>query len=38
MANKVIPYGRQSITQEDIQAVIDTLQSDFLTRSKNQRI
>jgi UDP-4-amino-4,6-dideoxy-N-acetyl-beta-L-altrosamine transaminase len=32
MANKVIPYGRQSITQEDIQAVIDTLQSDFLTQ------
>jgi UDP-4-amino-4,6-dideoxy-N-acetyl-beta-L-altrosamine transaminase len=32
MANKVIPYGRQSITPEDIQAVIDTLQSDFLTQ------
>jgi dTDP-4-amino-4,6-dideoxygalactose transaminase len=32
MANKIIPYGRQNITQEDIQAVIDTLQSDFLTQ------
>lgn len=32
MVNKVIPYGRQNITQEDIQAVIDTLQSDFLTQ------
>jgi UDP-4-amino-4,6-dideoxy-N-acetyl-beta-L-altrosamine transaminase len=32
MENKVIPYGRQSITQEDIQAVIETLQSDFLTQ------
>jgi UDP-4-amino-4,6-dideoxy-N-acetyl-beta-L-altrosamine transaminase len=27
-----IPYGRQNITQEDIQAVIETLQSDFLTQ------
>ncbi|QIL77820.1 UDP-4-amino-4,6-dideoxy-N-acetyl-beta-L-altrosamine transaminase [Hymenobacter sp. HDW8] len=27
-----IPYGRQHITQEDIQAVTDTLQSDFLTQ------
>lgn len=32
MANKVIPYGRQDITQEDIQTVIETLQSDFLTQ------
>lgn len=32
MENKVIPYGRQNITQEDIQAVIETLQSDFLTQ------
>ncbi|MGG7035234.1 MAG: UDP-4-amino-4,6-dideoxy-N-acetyl-beta-L-altrosamine transaminase [Flavobacterium sp.] len=32
MENKVIPYGRQSITQADIQAVIETLQSDFLTQ------
>lgn len=27
-----IPYGRQKITKEDIQAVIDVLQSDFLTQ------
>ena len=27
-----IPYGRQNITQEDIDAVISTLQSDFLTQ------
>jgi UDP-4-amino-4,6-dideoxy-N-acetyl-beta-L-altrosamine transaminase len=31
-AAKPIPYGRQTITQEDIDAVIDTLQSDFLTQ------
>jgi UDP-4-amino-4,6-dideoxy-N-acetyl-beta-L-altrosamine transaminase len=29
---KPIPYGRQQITQADIQAVVDTLQSDFLTQ------
>jgi len=28
---KPIPYGRQSIDQKDIDAVIETLQSDFLT-------
>ena len=27
-----IPYGRQNITEEDIQAVIETLKSDFLTQ------
>lgn len=27
-----IPYGRQHITQEDINAVVETLQSDFLTQ------
>lgn len=27
-----IPYGRQHITEEDLQAVTDTLQSDFLTQ------
>jgi UDP-4-amino-4,6-dideoxy-N-acetyl-beta-L-altrosamine transaminase len=32
MTNKPIPYGRQNITEEDIQAVIETLQSDFLTQ------
>lgn len=29
---KVIPYGRQNITQEDIDAVIASLQSDYLTQ------
>lgn len=28
----VIPYGRQNITQEDIDAVVSTLQADFLTQ------
>ena len=30
--NFSIPYGKQFIHQDDIQAVIDTLQSDFLTQ------
>jgi UDP-4-keto-6-deoxy-N-acetylglucosamine 4-aminotransferase len=29
---KVIPYGRQHITEEDIEAVISALKSDFLTQ------
>lgn len=29
---KAIPYGRQHITEEDIQAVVETLQSDYLTQ------
>src|SRR5437868_2321837 len=29
---KAIPYGRQHITEEDIQAVVETLHSDFLTQ------
>lgn len=28
----MIPYGRQHITQDDIDAVVETLQSDFLTQ------
>ncbi len=28
----IIPYGRQSISEEDIQAVVDVLRSDFLTQ------
>lgn len=32
MENKVIPYGRQNITEEDIQAVITTLQGEYLTQ------
>lgn len=29
---KIIPYGRQNITEADIQAVIETLHSDYLTQ------
>lgn len=29
---KAIPYGRQNITEEDIQAVVDVLKSDWLTQ------
>lgn len=32
MANQFIPYGRQHITQTDIEAVVAVLQSDFLTQ------
>jgi len=32
MENKIIPYGRQNITEEDIQAVVETLKSDYLTQ------
>ena len=32
MIDKAIPYGRQNITQEDIDAVIEALQSDYLTQ------
>lgn len=28
----MIPYGRQQITSDDVEAVLDTLQSDFLTQ------
>ena len=30
----MIPYGRQSVTQEDIDAVGEVLRSDFLTQGK----
>lgn len=30
--SKPIPYGRQNITEDDIQAVIETLKSDYLTQ------
>jgi UDP-4-keto-6-deoxy-N-acetylglucosamine 4-aminotransferase len=30
--NHIIPYGRQYITDEDIQAVVETLKSDYLTQ------
>ncbi|KPV91361.1 UDP-4-amino-4,6-dideoxy-N-acetyl-beta-L-altrosamine transaminase [Pseudoalteromonas sp. P1-30] len=32
MTNKVIPYGKQSISQSDIDAVVDVLKSDWLTQ------
>ncbi|MBE0379489.1 UDP-4-amino-4,6-dideoxy-N-acetyl-beta-L-altrosamine transaminase [Pseudoalteromonas prydzensis] len=32
MKNKVIPYGKQSISQSDIDAVVDVLKSDWLTQ------
>lgn len=32
MLNKAIPYGRQNITESDIQVVIETLKSDYLTQ------
>lgn len=32
MNNHIIPYGKQSISEEDIDAVINTLRSDFLTQ------
>lgn len=31
-ADRHIPYGRQHITEEDIQAVVETLKSDYLTQ------
>jgi UDP-4-amino-4,6-dideoxy-N-acetyl-beta-L-altrosamine transaminase len=32
MNNKIIPYGKQDITKDDINAVIEALKSDFLTQ------
>ena len=32
MQNKIIPYGRQNITEEDIEAVVEALRSDYLTQ------
>lgn len=32
MKNQLIPYGRQDISQQDIDAVVDVLHSDFLTQ------
>lgn len=32
MSNSPIPYGRQTITEEDIEAVVSTLKSDYLTQ------
>jgi hypothetical protein len=36
-ADRQIPYGRQQITQEDVEAVIQTLNSDFLTQGPKVR-
>jgi UDP-4-amino-4,6-dideoxy-N-acetyl-beta-L-altrosamine transaminase len=32
MSQKIIPYGRQEITNEDIELVVESLKSDFLTQ------
>ncbi len=32
MAEKIIPYGKQRITEEDIETVIEILKSDYLTQ------
>lgn len=32
MSQKIIPYGKQNITEADIEAVVKTLQSDYLTQ------
>lgn len=32
--NSIIPYGRQHISQQDIDAVVETLKSDFLTQGQ----
>lgn len=32
MINKLIPYGHQSISEKDIQSVVDVLRSDWLTQ------
>lgn len=32
MEKKIIPYGKQNITEEDIKVVIETLKSDYLTQ------
>ena len=32
MPQNIIPYGKQSIDQDDVEAVISTLKSDFLTQ------
>lgn len=37
MIRKPIPYGRQHIIEEDIQAVVNTLKSDYLTQGPKIR-
>ena len=36
MSKMIIPYGRQTILDEDIDAVVNVLKSDYLTLSRNQ--
>ena len=38
MTFRKIPYGRHHITDEDIQAVVETLKSDFLTQGPNVEV
>jgi len=38
MINKKIPYGRHNITDEDIEAVVNVLKSDFLTQGPNIKL
>jgi dTDP-4-amino-4,6-dideoxygalactose transaminase len=35
--NRLIPYGHQCIEEDDIQAVVETLRSDFLTQGPKVR-
>ena len=35
---KAIPYGRQEITQSDIDAVVEVLQSDYLTQGPSIKL
>ena len=32
MSTKIIPYGKQNITKEDIDAVVNALNGDYLTQ------
>ena len=34
----MIPYGRQDISEADIQAVVDVLRSDFLPRPRRSSV
>ena len=38
MVYKKIPYGRQNITEEDIQSVVNIMKSDWLTQGPNVKI
>ena len=38
MIMREIPYGRQSISEEDIQAVVEVLKSDFITRGSTKEL